>query len=116
MTRQLLNSVIAKYCNLPVSGRSIIFLSLWLWQIIKLFVTGKSLINKLFCSTLSKMLIICACFQGGVDGIIVTNTTVARPETLKSEHKKETGGLSGKPLTEMSTRTVSDMYKLTGGK
>ena len=62
------------------------------------------------------MLIICACFQGGVDGIIVTNTTVARPETLKSEHKKETGGLSGKPLTEMSTRTVSDMYKLTGGK
>ncbi|XP_020602815.1 dihydroorotate dehydrogenase (quinone), mitochondrial-like [Orbicella faveolata] len=54
--------------------------------------------------------------KGGVDGIIVTNTTVARPETLKSEHKKETGGLSGKPLTEMSTRTVSDMYKLTGGK
>ena len=115
MTRQLLNSVIAKYRNLLVSRRSIIFFSLWLWQIINLFVTGKSLI-KLFCSTLSKMLIICACFQGGVDGIIVTNTTVARPETLKSEHKKETGGLSGKPLTEMSTRTVSDMYKLTGGK
>ena len=64
----------------------------------------------------SRLAAICVCFQGGVDGIIVTNTTVARPETLKSEHKKETGGLSGKPLTEMSTRTVSDMYKLTGGK
>ena len=58
----------------------------------------------------------CFFFQGGVDGIIVTNTTVARPDHLKSENKKETGGLSGKPLTEMSTRTVSDMYKLTGGK
>jgi len=54
--------------------------------------------------------------KGGVDGIIVTNTTVARPETLKSGNKKETGGLSGKPLKELSTRTVSDMYRLTGGK
>lgn len=59
---------------------------------------------------------ISVCLQGGVDGIIVTNTTVARPETLKSKHKKEMGGLSGKPLTDMSTRTVSDMYRLTGGK
>lgn len=54
--------------------------------------------------------------KSGVDGIIVTNTTVARPENLKSTNKRETGGLSGKPLTELSTRTVSDMYKLTGGK
>ena len=46
----------------------------------------------------------------------MTNTTVARPETLKSTNKKETGGLSGKPLTELSTHTVSDMYKLTGGE
>ena len=28
----------------------------------------------------------------------------------------ETGGLSGKPLTELSTSTVRDMYKLTNGK
>lgn len=54
--------------------------------------------------------------KGGVDGLIVTNTTVSRPETLKSTNKKETGGLSGKPLTELSTHTVSDMYRLTGGK
>ena len=54
--------------------------------------------------------------QGGVDGIIVTNTTVTRPETLKSTNKMETGGLSGKPLTELSTSTVRDMYKLTNGK
>ena len=54
--------------------------------------------------------------QGGVDGIIVTNTTVTRPETLKSTNKMETGGLSGKPLTELSTSTVRDMYKLTNGE
>lgn len=54
--------------------------------------------------------------QGGVDGIIVTNTTVTRPKTLKSTNKMETGGLSGKPLTELSTSTVRDMYKLTNGK
>lgn len=28
----------------------------------------------------------------------------------------EKGGLSGKPLTELSTSTVRDMYKLTNGK
>jgi len=32
-----------------------------------------------------------------VDGLIVTNTTITRPE-LKSEHRNETGGLSGAPL------------------
>lgn len=54
--------------------------------------------------------------KGGVDGLIVTNTTVSRPETLRSTNKNETGGLSGKPLTNLATRTVSDMYRLTGGK
>ena len=34
-----------------------------------------------------------------VDGLIVTNTTITRPE-LKSEHRNETGGLSGAPLRE----------------
>ena len=46
----------------------------------------------------------------------MTNTTVGRPETLQSSNKKETGGLSGKPLTEMATQTVSDMYRLTEGE
>ena len=32
-----------------------------------------------------------------VDGLIVTNTTISRPE-LKSEYRNETGGLSGAPL------------------
>ena len=40
--KQLLNSVIAKYCDLSVSCRSIICLSLWLRQIIDLLTTDKS--------------------------------------------------------------------------
>ncbi|XP_025115969.1 dihydroorotate dehydrogenase (quinone), mitochondrial-like isoform X2 [Pomacea canaliculata] len=54
--------------------------------------------------------------QGGVDGLIVTNTTVQRPSTLKSKHKGEAGGLSGEPLKDMSTSVVRDMYRLTKGK
>lgn len=53
--------------------------------------------------------------QGGVDGLIVTNTTVQRPSTLKSKHKGEAGGLSGEPLKDMSTSVVRDMYRLTKG-
>uniref|UniRef100_A0A8C7XWS4 Dihydroorotate dehydrogenase (quinone), mitochondrial n=1 Tax=Oryzias sinensis TaxID=183150 RepID=A0A8C7XWS4_9TELE len=52
----------------------------------------------------------------GVDGLMVTNTTVSRPETLQDPLKYETGGLSGQPLKEMSTNTVREMYKLTKGK
>ncbi|XP_794275.4 dihydroorotate dehydrogenase (quinone), mitochondrial [Strongylocentrotus purpuratus] len=54
--------------------------------------------------------------KGSVEGIIVTNTTITRPESLEGKHKGETGGLSGVPLKDMSTATVSDMYRLTNGK
>ncbi|CAO4360833.1 unnamed protein product [Caenorhabditis nigoni] len=52
----------------------------------------------------------------GVDGIIVSNTTIARPDYLKSENKAETGGLSGAPVREISTECVRKMYKLTNGQ
>lgn len=52
----------------------------------------------------------------GVDGLMVSNTTVTRPETLKDPQQMETGGLSGQPLKELSTRTVREMYSLTKGK
>lgn len=55
------------------------------------------------------------CLQLGVDGLMVTNTTVSRPETLQDPLKYETGGLSGQPLKEMSTNTVREMYNLTKG-
>ena len=56
------------------------------------------------------------CTQGGVDGLIVCNTTVERPASLQSKHKEEAGGLSGMPLKTMSTNTVRDMYRLTQGE
>ena len=52
----------------------------------------------------------------GIDGLIVSNTTIARPESLKSPHRKETGGLSGKPLFGPSTKMLSEIYKVTRGK
>lgn len=52
----------------------------------------------------------------GVDGLIVSNTTISRPEHLQSEFKEETGGLSGAPVREISTECVRSMYRLTNGK
>lgn len=51
----------------------------------------------------------------GIDGIIATNTTLAR-EGLHSPHKKETGGLSGRPLTNRSTELIRQLYSITQGK
>lgn len=46
-----------------------------------------------------------------VDGMIVSNTTVARPSTLREETRsKEQGGLSGRPLFRLSTRMVAETY------
>lgn len=48
-------------------------------------------------------------------GIIATNTTLSR-DGLRSPHRYETGGLSGQPLFEKSTRTLARLSQLTGGK
>ena len=50
-----------------------------------------------------------------IDGLIVSNTTVARPATLTSRNRGESGGLSGRPLFEPSTRLLARVYLLTGG-
>jgi dihydroorotate dehydrogenase len=52
----------------------------------------------------------------GVDGLIIGNTTVARPPTLKSPHRSAPGGLSGKPLFGPSTACLAAMYRATRGK
>lgn len=49
-----------------------------------------------------------------VDGLILCNTTVSR-NNLTSPLKEETGGLSGAPLSDVSTAMISDMYKRTRG-
>jgi dihydroorotate dehydrogenase len=50
-----------------------------------------------------------------IDGLIVSNTTLARPGSLTSSNRNESGGLSGRPLFEPSTRLLAQAYLLTGG-
>ena len=47
-----------------------------------------------------------------VDGLSITNTTVARPAMLTSPHRRETGGLSGPPLMASSTWALATLYGL----
>lgn len=49
-----------------------------------------------------------------IDGLILCNTTITRPN-LTNPNKQESGGLSGAPLTDISTAMISDMYKRTYG-
>lgn len=42
----------------------------------------------------------------GLDGLIVSNTTVDRPTTLRSAKRGETGGLSGAPLAQASLQAL----------
>ncbi|WP_226063500.1 quinone-dependent dihydroorotate dehydrogenase [Kaistella polysaccharea] len=48
-----------------------------------------------------------------IAGVIATNTTLSR-ENLNSENKKETGGLSGKPLTKRSTEVIRFLAEKSG--
>jgi dihydroorotate dehydrogenase len=50
----------------------------------------------------------------GVDGIIATNTTLAR-DGLKSRNADQAGGLSGAPLFTMSTAVLARLHAETGG-
>lgn len=53
--------------------------------------------------------------QSKVDGLIISNTTIDRIGLVNQEFSTETGGLSGKPLTNKSTEMIKKMYKLTKG-
>ena len=52
----------------------------------------------------------------GIEGLIVTNTTLQRPPWLRSRHADEIGGLSGKPLFAASTRILAEMHARVGSK
>ena len=52
----------------------------------------------------------------GIDGMIVSNTTIARPESLRSPARAETGGLSGKPLFAASTRLLAQTFLRVEGQ
>ena len=51
-----------------------------------------------------------------IDGLVISNSTIERPDTLKSNLKNEIGGLSGKPLFLKSTMILRKMYTLTNGQ
>jgi len=54
--------------------------------------------------------------QTGIAGIIATNTTISRENLVSNEIlKKETGGLSGKPLTKRSTQVIAYLAKKSKG-
>jgi len=52
----------------------------------------------------------------GIDALIVCNTTVDRPESLRHPNRTETGGLSGRPLFERSTEQIRRFHRLTEAK
>jgi dihydroorotate dehydrogenase len=60
--------------------------------------------------------IVACCVDHNVDGIIATNTTVARPEGLSSLDADEQGGLSGAPLFAMSTAVLAEVAALAKGQ
>ncbi|WP_426167714.1 quinone-dependent dihydroorotate dehydrogenase [Sandarakinorhabdus sp. DWP1-3-1] len=55
-----------------------------------------------------------AALDGGIDGLIVSNTTVARP-MLRSKFGGEAGGLSGAPLAPLASATLQQFTAATGG-
>jgi len=56
-----------------------------------------------------------ATYATGVDGIVATNTTLAR-DGLREAHRHETGGLSGEPLRRRSTEMVRWIARESGGR
>ncbi len=53
--------------------------------------------------------------EAGIDAIIATNTTLSR-DGLSDPQKSETGGLSGAPLFQRSTRVLARLYRETKGE
>ncbi len=51
-----------------------------------------------------------------IDGMIVSNTTISRPDTLRSQLAKEIGGLSGQPLFELSTHMLAQTFLRVEGQ
>jgi len=60
--------------------------------------------------------IVAAAVQFGLNGLIVSNTTVARPLSLKSRHAGEGGGLSGAPLMAASTALLAAFHRAATGR
>jgi dihydroorotate dehydrogenase len=53
--------------------------------------------------------------KNGIDGVIATNTTIARDAVKGLAHAEETGGLSGRPVFEASNRVIRLLRAALGG-
>jgi dihydroorotate dehydrogenase len=51
----------------------------------------------------------------GIAALIVSNTTISRPD-LRSSHRDESGGLSGAPLRDLAQQRLVDFRKASGGQ
>ena len=60
--------------------------------------------------------IVAVAVERGAAGLIVSNTTVARPPGLGGRHAAEAGGLSGPPLMAPSTALLAQAWRLAGGR
>lgn len=52
--------------------------------------------------------------DGGLDGLIATNTTISREAVVGHPHAEEAGGLSGAPLTNRATEVIAAFYAALG--
>lgn len=60
---------------------------------------------------------VAVCRRRGIDGMIVSNTTIDRPASLKDRATaQETGGLSGRPLFDRSTRMLAEAFRRVEGQ
>jgi dihydroorotate dehydrogenase len=59
--------------------------------------------------------IVTVCRTRGIDGMIVSNTTISRPAQLSDARARESGGLSGRPLFDLSTRTLARTFLRVDG-
>ncbi|EST05037.1 Dihydroorotate dehydrogenase, class 1/ 2 [Kalmanozyma brasiliensis GHG001] len=58
-----------------------------------------------------------AALKSGIDGLVISNTTIVRPTSLRSsEHVRETGGLSGPPVKPLALKALTTVYKRLEGK
>lgn len=61
--------------------------------------------------------IVATALRRGIDGLTISNTTVARPATLReTTFAREIGGLSGKPLFAMSTKLLAEAFLRVEGR
>jgi dihydroorotate dehydrogenase len=52
----------------------------------------------------------------GADGLIISNTTIERPQVVPARWRDEPGGLSGAPRFLKTTEQLGRLYRLTAGK